>query len=104
MGRLAALLLSFLAGAALAQNACDECRAAALAQSAVCHRAALNPTEAADCNLKLQAARERCQATECRSAEEARLYALCTECGTLAGPARSRCVKTFCKPAAPPKR
>lgn len=96
--RLALLAAACLALTAWAQNPCDECRNAALAQSAVCHRNALNPTDAAECNVKLAAAREECQAQACRSQARELRWALCSECAKSTGAARARCEKTFCAP------
>ena len=93
------LLSMLLAGPVAAQNACDECRSTALHQSTVCHAAAVTPTEAADCGLKLQDAREKCQVVMCKAEGAARLYALCPECAKLRGPERARCEKNLCAPA-----
>ena len=98
--RLAACILVFFAGSALAQNPCDECRNAALAKSAICHQATLDPADAGECNAKLQVERERCQLVACKSETDSRLYALCPECAKLEGAAKVRCEKNLC---APPK-
>ena len=102
--RLAAIFAAFLAGSALAQNPCDECRNAALAKSALCHQAALHPDDGAECSAKLQAERERCQVLACKNGPEALLYALCPECAKLEGAAKARCEKNFCAPPQPKKR
>ena len=99
-----ALLSMLLAGPAAAQNACDECRNAALQQSTVCHAAAVTPTEASDCGFKLQDAREKCQLGICKAEGAKRLYALCPECAKLAGPDRARCEKNLCAPAQTKKK
>ena len=96
--RLAALAALVFAGTAAAQNPCDECRNAALAQSAICHQAALSPADAAECVAKLQLAREKCQLQACKGEPEPRLYALCPECAKLEGAAKAGCEKSFCPP------
>jgi hypothetical protein len=104
--RIAALVTFLFAGFALAQSPCDECRNAALAISAICHQAALHPSDGEECSARLWVERERCQSQACKSEPETRLYALCPECAKLSGDAKSRCEKSFCvpaKPAAPAK-
>jgi hypothetical protein len=96
--RFAAAVLFLLAGSALAQNPCDECRNAALAKSAICHQAALHPSDGGECSARLQIERERCQSQVCKTEAEARLYALCPECAKLTGDAKARCEKSFCAP------
>ncbi len=101
--RLAALFVALIAGSALAQDTCDECRTAAVAKSALCHQAALHPVDVAACSAKLQGERERCQVLACKGEAQARLYALCPECAKLEGADKASCEKNFCPPPQPKK-
>jgi hypothetical protein len=81
MARLAALLLLLaLAPFAAAQNPCDDCLKSALAGAALCHTAAMSPTEAADCSVKMGDAQHKCQRDACAAEVAARRYALCADC------------------------
>jgi hypothetical protein len=76
-----ALLWVALAPVAWAQDECDACRKAAVAEGERCRKAAPSATmEWALCNVKMGEARHACRLRSCVSRPAAERYALCDEC------------------------
>ena len=107
MGKVMRLLLVAvlftLAGAALAQNPCGDCRAEALAKHKACNAAAKAPPEFEACGKSMSANMEACQKGAC-AAGVAKMYeGYCGECMKQAAgnPGKVKaCEDSVCKKAA----
>jgi hypothetical protein len=99
---LAAAVFCWMAGAALAQNPCSDCRNDALSQHKACNAAAKDAAASQACGKKMRDLMQACQVGACAK-DVAKIYSgYCEGCLKQADtPAKKKaCEESICKQAA----